>query len=431
MVTIASITADWVLDSRATPTVEATVTLDDGTSAFGQAPSGASTGRHESVERRDGDPSHFGGKGVEGAVRAVRWRIAPALTGQEISDQAVIDAALVELDGTEDRSELGANAILAVSVACARAGARSRGLQLWEHLTGPRRPTLPLPMVNLFSGGAHARGGMGIQDILVTPFGAPNEPTAIEWVRDVYAAASEILSERGASTLVGDEGGFGAPSASSEEAIAIAVEAISRAGRIPGREVALTLDIAASQLLQEDGTYRLDGRSCDASDLIETVAGWTTRYPVVSVEDPLAEDDWDGWVRLAARIDPRVQLVGDDLLCTHMERLNRAAELGCANAVLVKANQIGTLSEALEVVDRAAALGFRAVVSARSGETEDDWLADLAVASGAGQIKVGSVARSERLAKYNRLLRIGRRPGAPPWAGPNGFDIVAECDGAL
>jgi enolase len=424
MASIASITADWVLDSRATPTVEATVTLDNGTTAFGQAPSGASTGRHESVERRDGDPSHFGGKGVEGAVRAVRWRIAPALTGRDVCDQPAIDAALVDLDGTEDRSELGANAILAVSVACARAGARARGIPLWEHLAGPRVATLPLPMVNLFSGGAHARGGMGIQDILVTPFGAPNEATAIEWVRDVYAAASEILAQRGASTLVGDEGGFGAPSASSEDAIAIAVEAISRAGRIPGREVSLTLDIAATQLLQVDGTYRLDGRAYAPDDLIETVAGWTTRYPVVSVEDPLAEDDWDGWKRLAARIDPRVQLVGDDLLCTHIERLNRAAELGCANAVLVKANQIGTLSEALAVVDRAAALGFRAVVSARSGETEDDWLADLAVASGAGQIKVGSVARSERLAKYNRLLRIGRSPGAPPWAGSNGFDIA-------
>jgi len=424
MVSIASITADWVLDSRATPTVEATVTLDNGMTAFGQTPSGASTGRHESVERRDGDPSHFGGKGVEGAARAIRWRIAPALTGQDVSDQAAIDAALVDLDGTEDRSELGANAILAVSVACARAGALAGGLPLWEHLAGTRVPTLPLPMVNLFSGGAHARGGMGMQDVLVTPFGAPNESTAIEWVRDVYVAASEILTEQGASTLVGDEGGFGAPSASSEDTIAIAVEAIVRAGRIPGREVSLTLDIAATQLLQEDGTYCLDGRSYHPEELIETVVGWTTQYPIVSVEDPLAEDDWDGWVRLAERLDPRVQLVGDDLLCTHIERLNRAAELGCANAVLVKANQIGTVSEALAVADRAAALGRRAVVSARSGETEDDWLADLAVASGAGQIKVGSVVRSERLAKYNRLLRIGRSPGAPPWAGPNGFDTV-------
>ena len=424
MVSIASITADWVLDSRATPTVEATVTLDNGMTAFGQTPSGASTGRHESVERRDGDPSHFGGKGVEGAARAIRWRIAPALTGQDVSDQAAIDAALVDLDGTEDRSELGANAILAVSVACARAGALAGGLPLWEHLAGTRVPTLPLPMVNLFSGGAHARGGMGMQDVLVTPFGAPNESTAIEWVRDVYVAASEILTEQGASTLVGDEGGFGAPSASSEDTIAIAVEAIVRAGRIPGREVSLTLDIAATQLLQEDGTYCLDGRCYHPEELIETVVGWTTQYPIVSVEDPLAEDDWDGWVRLAERLDPRVQLVGDDLLCTHIERLNRAAELGCANAVLVKANQIGTVSEALAVADRAAALGLRAVVSARSGETEDDWLADLAVASGAGQIKVGSVVRSERLAKYNRLLRIGRSPGAPPWAGPNGFDTV-------
>jgi enolase len=424
MVSIASIDADWVLDSRATPTVEATVTLDDGTVAFAQSPSGASTGRHESVERRDGDPSRFGGKGVESAVRAVRRRIAPALIGLDVGDQSAIDAALIELDGTEDRSVLGANAILAVSVACARAGARARRLPLWEHLAGPRVPKLPLPMVNLFSGGAHARGGMGIQDVLVVPFGAPDESTAIEWVRDVYVAASEILMEQGASTLVGDEGGFGAPSGSSEDTIALAVEAISRAGRAPGREISLTLDIAATQLLQEDGTYRLDGRSYDSDHLSETVVGWTTRYPIVSVEDPLAEDDWDGWVRLAARLDARVQLVGDDLLCTHVKRLNRAAELGCANAVLVKVNQIGTLSEALAVVDRAAMLGLRAVVSARSGETEDDWLADLAVASGAGQIKVGSVVRSERLAKYNRLLRIGRSPAPPLWAGANGFDFA-------
>ena len=423
MASIASLTADWVLDSRATPTVEATVTLRDGTTASGQAPSGASTGRHESVERRDGDPSRFGGKGVEGAVHAVRARIAPALIGFDVRDQPAVDRALVELDGTPDRSALGANAMLAVSVACARAGAEAQEIPLWRHLAGPRHANMPLPMVNLFSGGAHARGGMGIQDVLVTPFGAPDEPTAIEWARDVYVAAANLLAERGASTLVGDEGGFGAPSASSEDTIALAVEAISRAGRVPGKEMSLTLDVAATQLLQEDGTYHLDGERYDSDEFIALIIGWTVRHPVVSVEDPLAEDDWDSWVRLAAQLDSRVQLVGDDLLCTHRERLDRAAELGCANAVLVKANQIGTLTEALSVVDRATELYFRAVVSARSGETEDDWLADLAVASGAGQIKVGSVVRSERLAKYNRLLRISRGPEAPPWAGPNGFNL--------
>ncbi|HEY1831420.1 MAG TPA: phosphopyruvate hydratase [Acidimicrobiales bacterium] len=424
MSSIASLTGDWVLDSRATPTVEATVILDDGSSAFGHAPSGASTGRHESVERRDGDPTRFGGKGVDGAVSAVRTEIAAALHGMDVTDQSAIDAALVLLDGTSDRSRLGANAMLAVSAACARAGANARGLSMWAHLAGSRQATLPLPMVNLFSGSLHARGGMGIQDILITPLGAPDEATAIEWVRDVYVAAADLLVERGASTLVGDEGGFGAPSGSSEETIVLATEAIERAGRVPGREVALTLDLAATQLARSDGSYELDGRTLAAGELIETVARWLERYPIVSVEDPLAEDAWDDWTQMAKGINPKVQLVGDDLLCTHLDRLERAAQLGCANAVLVKANQIGTLSEALAVVDRAKALGMRAVVSARSGETEDDWLADLAVASGAGQIKVGSVARSERLAKYNRLLRIARDPQAPPWSGANGFDLV-------
>jgi enolase len=424
MTTIARVTADWVLDSRATPTVEATVTLANGMSAFAQAPSGASTGRHESVERRDGDTGRFAGQGVEGAVRAVQGEISARLMGLDVTEQSIIDLAMIALDGTEDRSRLGANAIVAVSAACARAGASVRGIALWEHLAGPRRATLPLPMVNLFSGGLHAQGGMGIQDILVTPLGAPDEFTAIEWMHDVYRATARILAERGASTLVGDEGGFGAPSHSSEDAIALATEAIARSGRTPGTEVALTLDIAASHLLQADGSYLLDGITQTRDGMLEAVAAWTERYPIVSVEDPMGEDDWDGWVRAAGTLHPSIQLVGDDLICTHLDRLERAATGGCANAVLVKANQIGTLTEALAVVDRSQQLGMRAVVSARSGETEDDWLADLAVASGAGQIKVGSVARSERLAKYNRLLRIARTPEAPPFAGANGFDLV-------
>jgi enolase len=424
MTTIAQITADWVLDSRATPTIEATVTLADGTSAFAQAPSGASTGRHESVERRDGDADRFAGQGVEGAIRAVRDDISERLAGLDVTEQSTIDLAMVDLDGTEDRSRLGANAMVAVSAACARAGAATRGIALWEHLAGPRFATLPLPMVNLFSGGLHAPGGMGIQDILVTPLGAPDEITAIEWVHDVYRATARLLAERGASTLVGDEGGFGAPSHSNEAVLALATEAISRSGRTPGTEIALTLDIAASHLLQADGTYLLDESTRSRGSMIETIASWTEQYPIVSVEDPLGEDDWDGWALAAGKLDPTIQLVGDDLICTHLDRLERAAAAGSANAVLVKANQIGTLTEALAVVDRSQQLGMRAVVSARSGETEDDWLADLAVASGAGQIKVGSVARSERLAKYNRLLRIARSPEPPPFAGANGFDRV-------
>jgi enolase len=420
--TIVSVEANWVLDSRSSPTVEATVTLADGRSSFAQAPSGASTGSHESWERRDGDPDRFGGRGVSGAVDVVRDEVSSALSGMDVTDQAAVDRALVDLDGTENRSRLGANTMVAVSAACARAGAMARGVALWEHLAGERRPSLPLPMVNLFSGNLHASGGMSIQDVLIVPFGAGDESTAIEWAHDIYCAARAILAERGASTLVGDEGGFGAPSPSSEAAIALAVEAIVRARRAPGEEVAIALDVAATHMLQHDGSYLLDGNALSADDLVETFVAWADRFPIVSIEDPLGEDDWTGWGRAAARLDPTVQLLGDDLICTHVDRLERAAALGCANAVLVKANQIGTLTEALAVADRARALGMRAVVSARSGETEDDWLSDLAVASGAGQIKVGSVARSERLAKYNRLLRIARGHGAPPWSGANGFD---------
>ncbi len=417
MTAIDALDADWVLDSRAIPTVEVVVTLADGRSAFAQAPSGASTGSHESLERRDGDPEHFRGKGVRGAVSAVRHQIADRLRGMDVSTQEEIDRALVELDGTEDRSVLGANAMVAVSAACARAGALSRGISLWRHLAGDRSPLIPLPMVNLFSGSLHASGGMGIQDVLVIPVGAPDLPAAMEWVDDVYHAAADLLRERGASTLVGDEGGFGAPSRSSEEAIDLATQAIVRAGHRPGSQVAIALDVAATHLVASEGCYDLDGEVLETSQMIETIAGWVDRYPVVSVEDPLAEDDWEGWALAAQRLGPEVQLVGDDLLCTRVPRLERAASLGAANTVLVKANQIGTLSEALAVADRARSLGMGAVVSARSGETEDDWLADLAVASGAGQIKVGSVARSERLAKYNRLLRISRSADAPAWGG--------------
>jgi enolase len=423
--TISKIDADWVLDSRATPTVEATVTLANGRTAFAQAPSGASVGRHESLELRDIDSERFGGKGVDTALRGVRFEISSALANMEVTDQIALDRALVELDGTSDRSRLGANAMLAVSAACARAAAVERGLSLWQHLAGERPSTLPLPMVNLFSGNLHARGGMTIQDVLIVPFGAPNVVAAIEWADDVYRAARTILSETGASTLVGDEGGFGAPSSSSEAAIALASNAIERAGHVPGIDVGIALDVAATHMLQADGSYVLDGAVLSAHDLVETIARWIDDYPIVSVEDPLAEDDWAGWGHAAKRFPPTVQLLGDDLLCTHLDRLERAATEGCANAVLVKANQIGTLSEALLVADRARALGMRAVVSARSGETEDDWLADLAIGSGAGQIKVGSVARSERLSKYNRLLRVARNVNAPTWSGANGFDLVA------
>jgi enolase len=425
MVTIASVRADWVLDSRAVPTVEATVTLSDGRQSFAQAPSGASTGAHESVERRDVESPRFAGRGVLGAVASVRGEISHALTGMDPRDQSAIDQRMIDLDGTLDRSHLGANAMVAVSAACARAGALVDDVPLWAHLAQGRRAVLPLPMVNLFSGNLHARGGMTLQDVLVVPFAAPDELAAIEWVHDIYHAARALLLERGASTLVGDEGGFGAPSTSSEECISLACDAIIRAGRKPGSEVVIALDVAASHFAQSDGTYVLDGTPMSSSELVATFVRWQREFPIASFEDPLSEDDWSGWQDAAAKFDPRVQLLGDDLICTHIDRLEQAARLGCANAVLVKANQVGTLSEALAVVDRSRELGMRAVVSARSGETEDDWLADLAVASGAGQIKIGSVARSERLAKYNRLLRIARGDDSPSWSGTNGFVDVA------
>ena len=426
MVHISDISADWVIDSRAIPTVEATVTLSDGRCAFAQAPSGASTGAHESIERRDEESPRFAGRGVEGAVHSVRGEISDALVGMDVSDQVALDERMVTLDGTDDRSRLGANAMVAVSAACARAGALVTGMPLWQHLAQDRQALMPLPMVNLFSGNKHAGGGMTIQDILVVPLNASSEAEAIEWVQVIYHCAGDLLRRHGSSTLVGDEGGYGAPSPSSAHCIELACEAITLSGLRLGSDVGIALDVAATHMVQADGTYLLDGEMMSSQTLVATLARWLDAFPIVSVEDPLAEDDWDGWQMAAATFDRRVQLVGDDLLCTHLDRLERAAALGCANAVLVKANQIGTLSEALAVADRARELRMRAVVSARSGETEDDWLADLAIASGAGQIKVGSVARSERLAKYNRLLRVARGVDAPPWSGANGFDSNFE-----
>lgn len=415
------IDAGWVLDSRAVPTVEATVLLSDGRSVAAHAPSGASTGRHESVERRDHDPSRFAGKGVDGAVASVRGTISARLAGSDPTDQEALDQVLVALDGTEDRARLGSNALVAVSAACARAGALVRGLPLWQHLAGDGSAALPLPMVNMISGNLHASGGMGMQDVLAVPVGATSYEQALEWIVNVYRSLGDLLADRGASTLVGDEGGYGAPAPSSEVAMELVTEAIDRAGHDPGHGVALALDVAATHLVGKDGRYRLDGETMSASELAGLICDWLDRYPIVSVEDPLGEDDWVGWASLGARVGSRVQLVGDDLLCTRLGRLERAAETGAANAVLVKANQIGTLSEALAVARRASGLAMGAVLSARSGETEDDWLADAAVGSGAGQIKVGSVARSERLAKYNRLLRIARSPQAPRWAGTDGL----------
>ncbi|MBM3680005.1 MAG: phosphopyruvate hydratase [Actinobacteria bacterium] len=402
---IDAVRAFEILDSRGRPTVEAEVVLEDGTLARASVPSGASTGRHEALELRDGDPDRYGGRGVLRAAAHVTGEIAERLRGMDAADQAAIDAALVALDGTPERSRLGGNALLAASVACARAGAASLGLPLWRHLGGAEHAALPRPMVNALSGGLHAGRAVDLQDYLAIPLRAETFPQAIEDVSRVLAALAVELGELGRTLLRADEGGFAAFGAN-EDGLIIVTRAIERAGLEPGRDVAIGLDVAASHFATAAG-YRLaaDDAVLDAAAWGERVADWTRRYPVVSVEDPFGEDDWPAWPAFTAAVGDCVQVIGDDLLCTQLDRLERAIGDASANAVLVKANQVGTLTEALAVAARARAAGWRAVVSARSGETEDDWLADLAIAAGPAQLKVGSLTRSERLAKYNRLLR--------------------------
>lgn len=402
---IAALRGFEILDSRGRPTVEAEVTLAGGTTARASVPSGASTGRHEAVELRDGDLARYGGRGVRGAVENVDGEIAAALAGHDALDQAGVDAALVELDGTADRSRLGANAILAASVAVARAAAVAQGVPLWRHLGAGDDAPLPRPMVNALSGGLHAGRSVDLQDYLAIPLSATTFPQAIEDVAAVLAALADELAERGRTLLRADEGGFAAFGAN-EDGLDMLTRAIERAGREPGVDVGIGLDVAASHFAGPDG-YRLaaDDAVIAADAWAERLAGWIDRYPIVSVEDPFGEDDWAPWPAFTAAVGRRVQVIGDDLLCTQLDRLERAIAAGAGNAVLVKANQVGTLSEALAVARTARAAGWRAVVSARSGETEDDWLADLAIAAGPAQLKVGSLTQSERLSKYNRLLR--------------------------
>ena len=402
--TIQKIEAWEALDSRGNPTVAAEVTLAGGTTGAAMAPSGASTGRHEAVELRDGDRARYAGKGVLQAVENVRRAIAPALVGMGAGDQAAIDRRMIELDGTPAKSRLGANAILAVSCAAARAAAASRGVPLWEHLRGARAAMLPLPMINIISGGLHAGRNFDMQDFLIVPHGFATYAAALEAAVAVHRAAREVLVQRGyVLTGVADEGGWGPRLERDEIALEVLVEAIGRAGYHPGGQISIAIDVAASHFSRDD--YGVD-----------FLVSLVNRYPVVSIEDGMAEDDWDGWRSLTGALASRVQLVGDDLFATNLARLEEGIRRGVANAVLVKMNQIGTLTETFAVIDRAREAGYRAVISARSGETEDDFLADLAVASGAGQIKVGSVRSSERLAKYNRLLRIEQAAGLE-WAG--------------
>jgi enolase len=406
------------LDSRGTPTVGCAVTLEDGSEGEAIVPSGASTGSHEAHERRDGG-ERYGGKGVRDAVEAVRTEIGPELVGHDARDQEGIDAALRALDGTPSLSRLGANAVLAASVACAVAAARSQGLPLWQALSPDLPPLLPLPMVNVISGGAHAGGLVDVQDFLVVPVGARTLAEAIEWASRVRAATAAALHARGHDvSLVADEGGLAAALPSNRTALEILLEGIEQSGLEPGVEAAIAVDVAATQLLA-DGTYVLasERRSLRAAELVDELSGWVGDYPVVSIEDALGEDDDAGWRYGSDRLAGRIQLLGDDLFVTSPDRLRAGIRDGVANAVLVKPNQVGTLSDARRVVEIAREAGYATVLSARSGETEDSWLAHLAVGWRTGQIKVGSTTRSERTAKWNRLLRIESEQPDATFAG--------------
>jgi enolase len=416
---IARIHARQVLDSRGNPTVEVEVHCQGGACGRAIVPSGASTGRHEAVELRDGDPAHFGGKGVLQAIGNVRGQIAPRLAGMTVTEQGQIDRTLCELDGTPNKSRLGANAILGVSLTCAHAAAAARKLPLWRYLAalsgGEAGARMPLPMVNLISGGLHAGGNLDFQDFLLLPTGARSYSEALEMTVAVYRALGATLQRHGfEGVLVGDEGGFGPKLKSNEQAVEMILAAFTRAGLAAGRDAAVALDVASTHFYH-DGRYRLRATAGDAlapDEMAGLLERWVRDYPVLSIEDGMAEDDWDGWRRLTAALGGRVQLIGDDLFVTNPDRLRRGISERVANGVLVKVNQVGTLSETLAVVKLAREAGYRAVISARSGETEDSTIADLAVATGAGQIKIGSVARSERLAKYNQLLRIEEEMGA-------------------
>lgn len=405
MASIEGIVAREILDSRGNPTVEVTVGLDDGTVAHAAVPSGASTGAFEAVELRDADQPRYGGKGVTQAVANIDERIMPELVGYEASEQRQVDQCLLDLDGTPDKSDLGANAILAVSLAVAKAAAASSGLSLFRYLGGPNAHLLPVPMLNILNGGAHADSNVDIQEFMIAPVGAPTFREALRVGAEVYHALKAVLKQRGLSTGLGDEGGFAPDLPANAAALDLIAEAVQAAGYALGTDVVLALDVAATELYA-DGAYRFEGTAKSADELAGYYAKLAEDYPIVSIEDPLAEDDWAGWTALTGQLGDRLQIVGDDLFVTNPERIGRGIEQRAANAVLVKVNQIGTLTETFEAVELAHRAGLRCMVSHRSGETEDTTIADLAVATGCGQLKTGAPARSERVAKYNQLLRI-------------------------
>ncbi|RIK14379.1 MAG: phosphopyruvate hydratase [Acidobacteria bacterium] len=421
MAAIDAIIAREILDSRGNPTVEVEVGLDDGTVARAAVPSGASTGAFEAVERRDGDDSRYLGKGVEGAVTAVMDDLEPQLLGFDASEQRLVDAEMIAADGTDNKGEIGANAILGVSLAVAKAAADSAGLPLFRYVGGPNAHVLPVPMMNILNGGSHADSNVDIQEFMIAPIGAGSFREALRWGTEVYHALKSVLKERGLATGLGDEGGFAPDLESNRAALDLIVEAVERAGYTVGSDIALALDVAASEFY-EDGTYTFEGAARTAEEMASYYAELVDAYPLVSIEDPLDEEDWEGWKQITAALGDKVQLVGDDLFVTNPQRLQRGIAEKAGNALLVKVNQIGTLTETLDAVALAHASGFRCMMSHRSGETEDTTIADLAVATNCGQIKTGAPARSERVAKYNQLLRIEEElDDAAVYAGAGAF----------
>ncbi len=427
MTKIVDIIAREILDSRGNPTVEADVIVAGGQRGSAAVPSGASTGAREAIELRDGDPARYGGKGVSRAVAHVRDEIRPALLGMDAADQEAIDRRMIELDGTPNKSRLGANAMLAVSLACARAAAQTRGQALFQYLGGDGAVTMPVPMMNVINGGAHAANNLDMQEFMIMPVGARSFADAVRCGAEIFHVLKRVLEERGMPTAVGDEGGFAPDLESNRAALEVILEAIDRAGYSAGKDVYIGLDPASSEFYNA-GRYELasENRSLSAPEFVDYFADWVRHYPILSIEDGMAEGDWDGWAALSARIGKQVQLVGDDLFVTNTEILREGIERGIGNAILIKVNQIGTLTESLAAIDMAKRAGYGVVISHRSGETEDTFIADLAVATNAGQIKTGSLSRSDRVAKYNRLLRIAEmleRRGV--YAGSNAFPVLS------
>ena len=407
MSAIVDVIAREILDSRGNPTIEADVVLESGISGRAAVPSGASTGSREAIELRDGDAKRYGGKGVQKAVEHVNTEICEAIIGLDASEQAFVDKTMIDLDGTDNKGRLGANAILAVSCAVAKAAAEESTLPLYRYLGGAGEMTLPVPLMNVINGGAHANNGVDVQEFMIVPVGAPTFREAMRYGVEVFHALKKLIDARGMPTTVGDEGGFAPRLASNEEALKLLLEAIDKAGYTAGSDIALAIDCAASEYYR-DGMYELkaEGARLTRSQMIDYLATWADRYPLVSIEDGMAEDDWDGWKLLTERLGRKLQLVGDDIFVTNTRILSEGIAKGVANSVLIKINQIGTLSETFRAISMASRAGYTSVISHRSGETEDSIIADIAVGSNAGQIKTGSLSRSDRIAKYNQLLRI-------------------------